>query len=193
MTSLPTSLLRLSPPCDLPPHTASTMPPLPWSLQPTRALHISRNPSARHKPTRNRGRSNNSRHPRPQALQPWPPEIHVVLCSCRVCSNRIRACRDRHPRLPVVYAFYAHPTALSCPPPSAARIRRMHQPYRACHPRSHAFPTAVVQALCTSPHVSHELERQHFQLSVLETLRLTTYRLEPLRLTAYRLVCLQLT
>jgi hypothetical protein len=69
----------------------------------------------------------------------------------------------------------------------------MHQPYHAHHPCSSAFPTAVLPALCTSPHGSHELEQQQFQHPILETLHLTTYCLESLCLTTYRLVSLQLT
>jgi hypothetical protein len=80
-----------------------------------------------------------------------------------ICSNRVRAYRDRHSRPPAVYAFCAHPTALSHPPPSPAHVQRMRQPYRARHPCSPAFQIAALPALCTSPHGSHEQEQQHFQ------------------------------
>jgi hypothetical protein len=183
----------MSPLCDLLPQAASTTPLLTWSLQLTRAPQKSRNPSARHEPTYNRRSSNRDHHPRPQALQLWLPKIHVVLRSWCVCSNRVRACCDRHPRSPAVYAFCAHPTTLSRPPPLSARVRRMHQPYRVCHPRLPMFPTAVLPALCTSSHGSHEMEQQRFQHPILETLHLITYRLDLLRLTAYHLVSLQLT
>jgi hypothetical protein len=127
-TSLPTSLLCPSPPRDLPPNAAFTTPPLPRSLQLALAPRKSRNPSTRHELTHNRGRSNHGRHPRSRELQPWSPEIHAMLRSCRVCSNCVRQCMSQPPSSPACCLRILRSTNSLIAPSTLVSPRSMHSP-----------------------------------------------------------------
>jgi hypothetical protein len=123
VTSLPTSLLRPSPPRDLPPHVTSDTPPLPWSLQLARAPHKSHKSHnhSRHEPTRNRVRSNrgltNPRHASflLHLLQPRPCMSHPPFSPTR-CLRILRSPNSLITPSTLASPRSTHAPTLSCPP-----------------------------------------------------------------------------
>jgi hypothetical protein len=141
-TSLPTWVLRLSPPRDLPPSPcrlrhASIDVELATSPSTLKILQ----PLSRHEPNRNHGPSKQGRHPRPWVLQSRPLEIHAML----------------HLAVSTPTASVHVVTAiLACL--LSTHFALTQQPYRAFHPRQPTFDTcanliapAILARLCSQP------------------------------------------